>query len=128
MTHSTTATATHALSRYSRSYPSVAQHPKQIAESEWQHFVNPIIRLVLDVKKSSSGELESFRLRVVWSIGSGKDVMVDQTEVVFVSRTPFVGTLAINRYARLGRFRAAILLIFIYTSTSTGFSSSGSPT
>ncbi|KDQ57644.1 hypothetical protein JAAARDRAFT_687260 [Jaapia argillacea MUCL 33604] len=78
LSHSTTATSSYILLKYSKSYPS--QHPDQ----EWQHFVNPVIGLILDVKKASTGDLESVRLRIIWSMNSGKDSMeIDQVEVVF---------------------------------------------
>lgn len=80
--HSTTltSTATHTLLKYSRSY----------ASSEWQHFVNPVIKLLLEVKKSSQGELTSFRLRILWFMGSGNEGMdSDQREVSFVRSITF---------------------------------------
>ncbi|KAF8160754.1 hypothetical protein B0H34DRAFT_857339 [Crassisporium funariophilum] len=71
MSHSTTGTATYVLSKYSRSYPvkrtSLAQHGQEIS-SDWQHFTNPVIRLVLDVKKANTTELESVRLRILWQM------------------------------------------------------------
>ena len=86
MSHSTTATTTHILLKYSRSYPSVSNHTSsQGPNVEWQHYVNPVMRLVLDVKKSTRGEMESVRLRILWSMNSGTDGMdVDQRDVVFV--------------------------------------------
>ncbi|KAG7087332.1 hypothetical protein E1B28_013307 [Marasmius oreades] len=64
---STTATSTYTLQKYSRSYP----NPSQSASNEWQHFTNPLIRLILDVQKSASDKLESVRLRIIWSIEGG---------------------------------------------------------
>lgn len=65
MSHSTTATSTFVLRKYSRSYPTVSA-------SEWQHYVNPTIRLSVDSRNASNGELESVRLRIVWSMDNGE--------------------------------------------------------
>ncbi|KAI6021431.1 hypothetical protein BKA83DRAFT_674614 [Pisolithus microcarpus] len=77
----TTTTALFALTKYSRG----ATHSQLAAENEWQHFTNPIMKLLLDVKKSpSSGELLSLRLRIFWCIDmQAIDMQVDQREVVF---------------------------------------------
>lgn len=86
MSLSTTSTATYVLTKYSRAYPSPANANE--ADVEWQHFTNPIIRLVLDIKKAADGELDSYRVRVLWSLSTGiePDAMdIDQPEVVFVS-------------------------------------------
>ncbi|GBE81165.1 hypothetical protein BKA93DRAFT_755996 [Sparassis latifolia] len=81
MSFSNTATTTYHLVKYSRSYP---QPSGAVGPEEWQHFVNPILRLALDVKKSPGGDLESFRLRVLWSLDSQTDsANADQREVVF---------------------------------------------
>ena|SRR5882762_7835437 len=98
MLHSTTSTGSYTLTKYSRSYPpSSAAQSTQIACSvndlEWQHFVNPVMTLVLDIKKSTYDVLESVRLRILWYMSSGPDAMdIDQSQVVFVSnygqRTP----------------------------------------
>lgn len=80
---STTSTTAYTLTKYSRAYPSASR--AQDSEAEWQHFTNPTIRLILEMRKSSSGELESYRSRVLWSLNSGDDSMdVDQNEVTFV--------------------------------------------
>lgn len=81
----TTTTALFALTKYSRSYGGGATHSQLAAENEWQHFTNPIMKLLLDVKKSpSSGELLSLRLRIFWCIDmQAIDMQVDQREVVF---------------------------------------------
>ncbi|KAH7924251.1 hypothetical protein BV22DRAFT_1067123 [Leucogyrophana mollusca] len=86
MTHFTTTTATYTLGKYSRSYPSstLSTHAQAGADSEWQHFVNPVIKLLVDAKKSSNGDLVSVRLRIVWLMSCGADEMdVDQREVIF---------------------------------------------
>lgn len=85
MSRSTTSTFTHTILKYSRAYPKALETQ---AESDWQHFVNPVIRVNLDVKKSlATEELESVRLRVIWAMESGTDVMdVDQREFMFVRR------------------------------------------
>ncbi|KAJ3880541.1 hypothetical protein F5051DRAFT_323688, partial [Lentinula edodes] len=81
MSHSTTTTATYTLVKYSRSYPNSAQD----ANSEWQHYTKPTLKLILDVKKSlTTGELESVFLRIVWSMENS--YAQDQSEVSFVSK------------------------------------------
>lgn len=48
---------------------------------EWQHFVNPVLELVLDIKKSRlNNELESVRLRILWNM----DTSGIKNEVLFV--------------------------------------------
>ncbi|THU95378.1 hypothetical protein K435DRAFT_859608 [Dendrothele bispora CBS 962.96] len=76
--YSTTATATYILQKYSRSCLSL----KDQHSSEWQHFTNPTIKLVLDIKKSSNAELESVRLRIVWTM-SASNCSVDQPNEIF---------------------------------------------
>ncbi|KAL1755125.1 hypothetical protein FB107DRAFT_214227 [Schizophyllum commune] len=78
MSFSTTTTSSaYVLSKYSKSYPTSAE-----PSAEWQHFVNPVIRLVLDVRKrSDGGELESVRLRILWSMNS--DDATGSNDVVF---------------------------------------------
>ncbi|KAM5533911.1 hypothetical protein V8D89_012451 [Ganoderma adspersum] len=79
MSFSTTATTTFELIKYSRAY----SHSPQ-AELEWQHFVNPVIRLMLDTRKTSGGHLESYRIRINWTFSTGQDAMeVDRREMVF---------------------------------------------
>jgi len=79
--HSTTlmTTEVHNLVKYSRSYGLGAD------TNEWQHFVNPVIKVLLDAKKSPKGELTSVRLRILWLMNTGNDAVdVDRREVVFV--------------------------------------------
>ncbi|KAH8107798.1 hypothetical protein BXZ70DRAFT_912663 [Cristinia sonorae] len=91
MSLSTTSTATYTLTKYSRCYPqhaSLYQSQAQRQTDEWQHFTNPVMRLILDVKKRVSGDLEAYRLRIVWSLNTNMgpdamDVDVDQRDVVF---------------------------------------------
>ena len=84
MSLSTTTTAAYILTKYSRSYPTTTSRPTP-SESDWQHFTNPTIRLVLDVRKSRLGELESYRMRVIWSIDSDPSMMeLDHRDVTFV--------------------------------------------
>ncbi|EGO25672.1 hypothetical protein SERLADRAFT_407970 [Serpula lacrymans var. lacrymans S7.9] len=84
MSHFTTVTATYILVKYSRSYPSSAPSSQAQTSSDvdWQHFVNPVIKLYLDVKKSSTGELVSVRLRIAWFMDDRTED-VDRREVVF---------------------------------------------
>lgn len=53
--------------------------------SEWQHFTNPVIRLVLDVKTSSSGEIESVRLRIMWQMNSDMENGSNNSDIAFAS-------------------------------------------
>jgi len=86
MAHSTTATSTYVLAKYSRSYPSKTSTQSQDTSSEWQHFTNPLISLILDIKKSDDNELESMRLRILWRINhDGPEDSLNNTEVVFAS-------------------------------------------
>lgn len=85
MSVSTTSTLTYLLSKYSRAQLSQDSGVREL-EAEWQHFTNPTIRLVLDIKKSGKGELESYRVRIIWSLNAAQDSMdVDQQDVLFVS-------------------------------------------
>lgn len=89
MSHSTTGTSSYILTKYSRSYPiKRTLHKAQISSQsgpetaqEWQHFTNPTIRLVLDVKTSNTGEMESVRLRILWQLDAG----FNQPDVSFAS-------------------------------------------
>lgn len=85
MSCSTISTTTQLISKYSRAY-SANTTGSQNPDGEWQHFSNPILKVVLDVKRSEAGDrLESFRLRVLWSMNAEGDAMdVDQREFVFV--------------------------------------------
>ncbi|KAI0369671.1 hypothetical protein BV20DRAFT_1044323 [Pilatotrama ljubarskyi] len=84
MSLSTTTTATYELAKYSRAYNHSAGTQSQQLGLQWQHFVNPVIRLAMDTRKSAEGHLESYRLRIVWTFSAGLDSMdVDQREVVF---------------------------------------------
>ena len=82
MSLSTTSTTAYTLIKYSRCRP--LSGAKQ-ANEEWQHYTNPTIRLVLDMKKSASGAIESYRCRVLWSLSMENDGMdVEQSVVTFV--------------------------------------------
>lgn len=84
--YSTTATSTYVLAKYSRSYPSKTPTQSQDTSSEWQHFTNPPISLILDIKKSGDNELESMRLRILWRINhDSPEDGLNNTEVVFAS-------------------------------------------
>ena len=88
-----TGTSTYILSKYSRSYPAKQTMNKTHTQtqtgpgttSEWQHFTNPVIRLVLDVKTSSSAEMESVRLRIIWNMNSDTENDSNNSAVVFAS-------------------------------------------
>ncbi|KAI0254065.1 hypothetical protein BJV78DRAFT_1280468 [Lactifluus subvellereus] len=80
MLRSTVTTGSYTLEKYSRSYPS--RNPAQthsqdlpVRQPEWQHFVNPVITLTLDVKKSMDNSFESVRLRIIWNTDVGNDQM-----------------------------------------------------
>ncbi|KAI0746064.1 hypothetical protein C8Q76DRAFT_705979 [Earliella scabrosa] len=80
----TTTTATYELLKYSRAYGQSNNPASSQAELEWQHFANPVIRLMLDTKKSPEGRLDSYRLRIVWTFSNGVNSMdVDERELVF---------------------------------------------
>ncbi|KAG1746136.1 hypothetical protein EDB19DRAFT_379777 [Suillus lakei] len=83
MAQFTTTTVTYSLAKYSRSYPtnlSSSQNPT--ADAEWQHFIHPVINLYLDAKKSSTGNLVSVRLRILWNFDSSTNSTdVDQREI-----------------------------------------------
>ncbi|KAI9569650.1 hypothetical protein HD554DRAFT_2204408 [Boletus coccyginus] len=86
MSHSITTTASYVLNKYSRSYPSTSslQGSQTPVDSEWQHFTNPVMRIILEAKKSPSGQLVSMRLRILWSLHTeSDDLHIDQREVVF---------------------------------------------
>ncbi len=84
MSTSTTATTEYTLTKYSRCYSSANAATQQ--GEQWQHFSNPVIKLSLDAKKRLSGELESYRLRIIWGISAVADAMdTDTREIVFVS-------------------------------------------
>ena len=93
MPHSTTGTTSYVLVKYSRAYPTKrvvhssrldSQNGSELA-SEWQHFTNPTIRLVLDVKSTANGGIESVRLRILWQIDSEQVSGKQQQDVVFAS-------------------------------------------
>lgn len=93
MGHFTTGTSSFILSKYSRSYPIKRSAPKvqfpahggPEFSSDWQHFTNPVIRLILDVKTSSDAEIESVKLRIVWEINNGIETGVNSQNVIFAS-------------------------------------------
>jgi len=97
MPHSTTGTTSYVLIKYSRSYPTkrVAQNALSESQngtefaSEWQHFTNPTIRLILDIKTMPNGETESVRLRILWQMNSGQESGYNQQDVVFASLFPY---------------------------------------
>ncbi|KAF9529235.1 hypothetical protein CPB83DRAFT_852910 [Crepidotus variabilis] len=91
MPHSTTGTTSYVLQKYSRAYPRKRSVSKSQTEtqdpadviSEWQHFTNPTIRLVLEVKSTPSGGTESVRLRIIWQMGSEQDSSSNQQDFTF---------------------------------------------
>lgn len=102
MPHSTTGTTSFILAKYSRAYPSkrtaqrAQKEPQNGSEmaSEWQHFTNPTIRLVLDVKSTPDDGIESVRLRILWQINSEVDPGYNnQQDVVFVGFFNYIGVM-----------------------------------
>jgi len=91
MSRSTITTATQLISKYSRAY-STNRTGSQNPDGEWQHFSNPVLKVILDVRRSEAGDrLESFRLRVLWNMNAEGDAMeVDQREFVFVGHISVV--------------------------------------
>ncbi|KAG6369534.1 hypothetical protein JVT61DRAFT_14283 [Boletus reticuloceps] len=84
MSHSITTSASYMLNKYSRSYPSSLQGIQAPVESEWQHFTNPPMRIILEAKKSPSGQLVSMRLKILWNVHTeADDLHIEQREVVF---------------------------------------------
>ncbi|KAJ7461531.1 hypothetical protein FB451DRAFT_1497433 [Mycena latifolia] len=74
---STTETKTYTLEKYSRAYAP----KKESGSSEWQHFANPVLRLILDTKRSPS-KAESVRMRIVWTMNGGPASGAAQQDVV----------------------------------------------
>ncbi|KAI8993872.1 hypothetical protein BD414DRAFT_480697 [Trametes punicea] len=84
MSLSTTTTATYGLVKYSRAYGHNPNAPSDQSELQWQHFVNPVIQLTMDTRRSTEGQLESYRLKIIWMFSSGPNSMdLDQREVIF---------------------------------------------
>jgi hypothetical protein len=70
---STTETTTYVLEKYSRAYT-----PKKASGgSEWQHFTNPVLRLILDSKLSPEKANSSMRMRIVWTMNGGTGATQD---------------------------------------------------
>ncbi|KAF4572651.1 hypothetical protein EYR36_007161 [Pleurotus pulmonarius] len=98
MAHSTTTTASHILTKYSKCYVP-AHSPTQSSQTdgagEWQHFVNPVLELVLDIKKSRlNNELESVRLRILWNMdtsGVKNEVLFEDLDLLAYSNIPTSG-------------------------------------
>ncbi|KAJ7766791.1 hypothetical protein B0H16DRAFT_1522503 [Mycena metata] len=83
MSSSTTETTTYILEKYSRAYS-----PKKASgSSEWQHFTNPVLRLILDTGKSEFAP--SMRLRIVWTMNGGgsaaQDVILEDLDLIAFS-------------------------------------------
>ncbi|KXN90996.1 hypothetical protein AN958_03063 [Leucoagaricus sp. SymC.cos] len=85
MAYTTTATTTYSLMKYSRSYPA-----GNSSSVDWQHFTNPVLRLILDVTKTEKSELCSVRIKVVWTIQNGGIITVnDKSEIEDVDLLAF---------------------------------------
>ncbi|KAJ6531243.1 hypothetical protein B0H19DRAFT_1082183 [Mycena capillaripes] len=87
LSSSTTETTTYMLEKYSRAY-----FPKKDSGgSEWQHFTNPILRLILDSKLSPERTDSSLRLRIIWTMNGGaasggtQDVVLEDLDLLAFS-------------------------------------------
>ncbi|EAU91441.2 hypothetical protein CC1G_01930 [Coprinopsis cinerea okayama7 len=67
MSHSTTSTSAYIIQKYSKAYTK-NKGQKQQQAPEWQHFTNPALKVVLDKTKTRQGEVESLRLRIIWTM------------------------------------------------------------
>ncbi|KAJ6502077.1 hypothetical protein C8R45DRAFT_975284 [Mycena sanguinolenta] len=78
----TTETTTYVLEKYSRAYT-----PKQPSgSSEWQHFTNPVLRLILDSKLSPEKTADSsLRMRVVWTMDNNQEVVLEDLDLLAFS-------------------------------------------
>lgn len=69
----TTETTTYVLEKYSRAYT----YKKPSGSSEWQHFTNPVLRLILDSKLFPENTADSsLRMRIVWTMDGNQDVVL----------------------------------------------------
>ncbi|KAI0093273.1 hypothetical protein BDY19DRAFT_923038, partial [Irpex rosettiformis] len=123
MSLSTTSTAAYTLTKYSRAYPS--QTSRLEADVEWQHFTNPVMQLVLDIKKKASGEPESYRVRVLWFLNQGiaADAMeIDRHEVVFEDVDLLSFSPSTSQNSQIHSFSAhGIPLKAVYRDVVVGF-------
>ncbi|KAJ7864815.1 hypothetical protein B0H14DRAFT_430402 [Mycena olivaceomarginata] len=78
---SCTETTTYALQKYSRAYTS----KKPTGSSEWQHFTNPVLRLILDSKLSPERANSSLRMRIVWTMEGNQDVILEDLDLLAFS-------------------------------------------
>lgn len=110
----TTTNSSFILKKYSRSYPNASGEETSTADS-WQHFINPVIKTLVDVQKSPRGDLTSVRLRILWLWNGGNDSMeLDEREVVFVSMIFFYRRVNVYDLTRLfftGRSRSAFIFV-----------------
>ncbi|KAK7038112.1 hypothetical protein R3P38DRAFT_2904523 [Favolaschia claudopus] len=74
---STTETTTYMLEKYSRAYTA----KKASGTSEWQHFTNPVLRLILDSKLSPHLSDSSLRMRIVWTMDDDKDIVLEDLDL-----------------------------------------------
>ncbi|KAJ7864828.1 hypothetical protein B0H14DRAFT_3862462 [Mycena olivaceomarginata] len=78
---SCTETTTYTLEKYSRAYAS----KKPTGSSEWQHFTNPVLRLILDSKLSPGSANSSLRMRIVWTMEGNQDVILEDLDLLAFS-------------------------------------------
>ncbi|TFK23945.1 hypothetical protein FA15DRAFT_641814 [Coprinopsis marcescibilis] len=71
MSHSTTSTSSYIIQKYSKSHNKPNAQTQQ--GNDWQHFTNPVMRAVLDKTKNHRGEVDSLRLRIIWSMNEADD-------------------------------------------------------
>ncbi|KAJ7256458.1 hypothetical protein B0H12DRAFT_1232793 [Mycena haematopus] len=78
----TTETTTYVLEKYSRAYTS----KKPSGSSEWQHFTNPVLRLILDSKLFPENTADSsLRMRIVWTMDGNQDVVLEDLDLLAFS-------------------------------------------
>ncbi|KAH9002056.1 hypothetical protein EDB86DRAFT_355871 [Lactarius hatsudake] len=96
MLRSVVTTGSYAIDKYSRSYPSPLVRTQSqdlgAAQPEWQHFSNPVITLMLDVRKSMDNNFESVRLRVSWNMDMGHDGVEREVTMEDLDLLSFSGT------------------------------------
>lgn len=72
MSRSTMTRTTHVLTKYSKSVNNTLL-PQKSGDLRWKDYTEPYLQILLEISRSPSNELESVRLRVVWStIPKGK--------------------------------------------------------
>ncbi|TDL26195.1 hypothetical protein BD410DRAFT_895607 [Rickenella mellea] len=74
---------THLLSKYSLGLSADGDQRKShnpISNVDWRHHTEPVLRLLLEISKTPSYELEAARLRIVWTKGNKISLNTDGKE------------------------------------------------